>query len=88
MPSCRNQSIDLQSTSINWFLYDGNLGIFSELNINFWWLLCNEGYSTKSDAACLFSKISPIQEKMIQNKLQQIKLENKDRKLDYLLCLG
>ena len=25
-PSSRNQSIDLQSKSINWFLYDRNIG--------------------------------------------------------------
>ena len=27
LPSYRNQSIDLQSKSIDWFLYDGNLGV-------------------------------------------------------------
>ena len=25
-PSCRNQSIDSQSKSTDWFLYDGNIG--------------------------------------------------------------
>ena len=25
-PSYRNQSVDLQSKSTNWFLYDGNIG--------------------------------------------------------------
>ena len=25
-PSYRNQSVDLQSKSNNWFLYDGNIG--------------------------------------------------------------
>ena len=28
MPSYRNQSIDLQSKSIDWFLYDDNFGIY------------------------------------------------------------
>ena len=27
LPSYRNQSIDLQSKSIDWFLYEGNTGI-------------------------------------------------------------
>ena len=27
LPSYRNQSIDLQSKSIDWFLYDGNFGV-------------------------------------------------------------
>ena len=27
LPSYRNQSIDLHRKSINWFLYDGNIGI-------------------------------------------------------------
>ena len=27
LPSYRNQSIDLQSKSIDWFLYEGNIGI-------------------------------------------------------------
>ena len=27
LPSHRNQSIDLQSKSIDWFLYDGNFGV-------------------------------------------------------------
>ena len=26
VPTYRNQSIDLQSKSIDWFLYDGNFG--------------------------------------------------------------
>ena len=29
VPSYRNQSIDLQSKSVDWFLYDGNFGVSS-----------------------------------------------------------
>ena len=28
LPSYRNQSIDLESKSIGWFLYDGNFGVY------------------------------------------------------------
>ena len=28
LPSYRNQSVDLQGKSIDWFLYEGNTGIY------------------------------------------------------------
>ena len=33
LPSYRNQSIDLRSKSIDWFLYEGNTGILPMMKI-------------------------------------------------------
>ena len=57
IPLCKKQSFDLQNKSINWFLYDGNIGLGPfQLSVAFdietSYLLCNANEMTGSYMEC------------------------------------
>ena len=70
LPSYRNQSIDLQSKSINWFLYVGNTGTkWVNGTVNFFAKHSLTDIWKSSKYVCSISQIVPLQKRFLMMAL-------------------